>query len=229
MADAIDIKSGRHAVALAKQEWGPNSLERYLTPLVAVPDRICTVIGNWFVISVEARQHNLAKGELAQRGIVPYLPMIPSRERHGRAAMRTTYRPMFGPYMFIRCKLTADNWGLVTSARGVKRFLGADNRPEQIDDGHMEIIRAVEALKNEAEIRRMELEQAAEKAKENGRSGIVWDFSEGDLVRIKNGPFAAFNAKLESAVDEHDRIRALVSILGGPSRVTLSAFDIEVL
>ncbi len=227
MADSIDITAGRQAVALAKQEWGPTALEPYLSALVSVPDRVCTVIGKWFAVSVEPRQHGLARAEIAERGLVPYLPMIPNRERHGRGAERTAYRPMFGPYMFVKCALTAENFGLVTSARGVKRFLGMDANPEPVDDARIEIIRLIEADMQSREDRRALIEQASKAAKEKGRSGIVWHFSEGDRVKIKHGPFATFYAQLESAVDEHDRIKALVSILGGPSRVVLSAFDLE--
>src|ERR1022692_1870543 len=104
-ADSINIEAGRHAVALAKTEWGPRALEPFLSALVAVPDQLCTVIGNWFAICVEPRRHNLVRGEITQRGLVPYLPMVPMRVRHGRGAWRTSYKPMFGPYIFVRCEL----------------------------------------------------------------------------------------------------------------------------
>lgn len=223
MADSINITAGRQAVALAKQEWGPSALEPYLSALVAVPDRVCTVIGKWFAISVEPRQHGLAKGEIAERGLVPYLPMIPMREHHGRGKARTSYRPMFGPYMFVKCALTVENCALVRATRGVKRLFDA----EAIDEQRIEIIRLIAADKQSWEDHRAAIEHAAHTAREKGRSGIVWHFSEGDRVKIKHGPFASFYARLESAVDEHDRIKALISILGGPSRVTLSAFDLE--
>jgi transcription antitermination factor NusG len=75
--------------------------------------------------------------------------------------------------------------------------------------------------------RRVLCEEAAAVAMAGGKSGIVWHFSEGDRVRIKNGPFAAFYAELQSAVDPHDRIKAFLSLFGRVSLVELSAFDIE--
>lgn len=222
---SIDIIKGRHAVALATQEWGGlQSLRPAFDGLVSDPDRSCKVAGQWYVVSIEHQQEQLARHEVAARGLVAYLPQIAKHERHGRGRQRTVWRPLFGLYMFVKCE--PRHWGLVTSARGVRRFLGQDSRPEAVDDNRMEVIRLVEAEKAEDERARAERESALAKAKAGGRSGITWHFAEGDRVRIKNGPFAGFYADLTMAVDSHDRIRVLVNCFGRRSLVELSAFEI---
>ncbi len=217
---------GRHALELAQQEWGkPQPLNQAFSELVSDESKICSTTGQWYVVSIEHQQGNLAKGEIAARGMVPYLPMVPQSERHGRGMDRVMWRPMLGLYMFVQCM--AAQWPMVMAARGVRRFIGRNGRPEPIDEQSIEVVRLVEAERTEAERQRVELEVAKAKARANGRSGIIWQFAEGDRVRIKNGPFAGFYADLTAAVDVHDRIRAFVSLFGAKPIVELSAFDIE--
>lgn len=222
---SMDASLGRHALDLARQEWGGlRSINSALSGLVAEPDRTCTVAGQWYVVSIHHQQEELARHEVAARGLVAYLPLDPKRERHGRGSERTRWRPLFGLYMFVKCEPIY--WGLVTSARGVRRFLGQDSRPEPVDSDRMEVIRLVEAEKAEAEFERAAKEGILAKAKAGGRSGIIWDFKEGDRRRIESGPFAGFYADLQTAVDVHDRLRVLVNCFGRRSLVELSAFEI---
>ncbi len=231
-ANAIDVNLGRHAIALANQEWGNQPLKpigSHLAEFIEMERQQCTVIGEWFAISVEVRQERLAKGELAKNGFIPYLPVIWRQEQHGRGAMRNVRRSMFVNYMFVKCEPIAEHWQRVATSRGVRKLLGQDRRPKAIEEGKMEVIRFVEADSLKAELDRAIGEAAAEIAKAGGKSGLVWHFYAGDRVRIKNGPFAGFYAELQSAVDSRDRIRADISLLGGSPLVELSAFDIEAL
>jgi transcription antitermination factor NusG len=231
-ADSIDIQQGRHAMQLAREEWGDRPLRPIgpqIAELVELERQQCTVIGEWFAISVEVRQEQLAKGELAKCGFIPYLPVVWRKERHGRGAMRNVRRSMFVNYMFVKCEPVAEHWQKVATTRGVRRILGQDRRPKAIEEGKMEVIRFVEADSLKAELDRAIEEASAEIAKAGGKSGIVWHFTAGDRVRIKNGPFAGFYAELQTAVDSRDRIRADISLLGGNPLVELSAFDIEAL
>lgn len=187
----------------------------------------CLVGGSWYVISLEPHQGRLATAELAQAGLVPYLPLSYGPERHGRGQVRSGARPMFGPYMFVKCE--DQHWGLVTRTRGVRRILGFEGRPESVPEGKIEVVRLQEALSFDHETERLRREAVVAGARERGKSGIVWQFSAGDVVRITSGPFAEFNAQLSEAVDSHDRIRAVVSLFGRESPVELSAFQIAAL
>ncbi len=208
---SMDASLGRHALELAQQEWGKQQpLNQAFAELVSDPNRQCNTLGNWYVVSIEHQQGQLARAEIASRGMVAYLPILPHRERHGRGAARTVWRPMFGLYMFVRCMPA--QWGLVTAARGIRRFLGRNGRPEPIEDGQIEVIRLVESEQGEAGIK---------------RAATIWHFTEGDAVRIKEGAFSGFYATLAGSVDSHDRIRALVTYFGRQSLVELSAFEIE--
>ncbi len=221
---SMDANLGRHAMALARQEWGSLRLNPDFAAIAHDPDRTCEVAGDWYVVSIEHQQEDLARREVAGRGMVPYLPMCPKRERHGRGARRTAWRPLLGLYMFVKC--LPRQFSHVTSARGVHRFLGMDSRPLAIDEYRIEVIRLVETEKAEEERARADREESAAKAQANGRSGIIWNYSAGERVRIKTGAFAGFYADLTAAVDVHDRIRVLVNCFGRRSLVELSAFEI---
>jgi transcription antitermination factor NusG len=60
-----------------------------------------------------------------------------------------------------------------------------------------------------------------------GLTGIIWDFSPGEVARISTGPFAGFNTELISAVDEQGRIAALVTLFGRQTKTTFHAADLE--
>jgi transcription antitermination factor NusG len=191
------------------------------------PAKFCTVDGDWFVVNTESRQEELAKGEIAQSGLVTYLPMAVRMEKHGRGGLRLVARPVFPSYLFVRCPMTDDVWNRLTTTRGVRGLLGCDMKPKPINIGEVEVIRLYETECADKERKRLDKEQAAARARAGGKSGIVWDFAPGDRVRITNGPFASFFAQLQTAVDDHDRIRALMDIFGSVTPMQLSAFDIE--
>lgn len=170
--------------------------------------------GIWYAVSTEPRQESLAMAEIAERGIVTYLPIIPRQEAHGRGRVRTCERPMFPSYLFACCE--GDNWSRICSARGVNHVVGTVPR------GAIEVVRLCESEEVEREGARLA-------GLSGGKSRIIWHFSPGQQVTIKKGPFAGFCAQLESAVDDHDRIKALVSLFGTKTRTEFSAFDIEAL
>ncbi len=231
----IDPELRRHYLREMKREFGGKIIGNRLMPisdalggLVQQQDVSCSVSGDWFAVNTEPKHETLAREEIADHGVVVYLPLFTRQERHGKGRMRTVSRPMFPGYLFARCELNDRNYHAIKSARGVHRLLG-NGRPHYIDPGALEVVRLKEAEFAEKEARRVAIEEAARIAKEGGKSGIIWHFTAGDRVRIKTGPFASFYAELDSAVDSHDRLKALVHIFGRKVPTDLSAFDIEAL
>lgn len=187
---------------------------------------MCVISGLWFAVATEPRQEELAKGEIGSAGLVVYWPKLPREERHGRGRMRHVFRSMFPSIIFVKCEPHPDHWGHVRGCRGVHRLLGHCS-PLAIPEGALEVVRLREFEEAQKEAERAHREEVAKIARDKGKSGIIWDFAPEEVVRIKHGPFAGFNAQLEDAVDDHDRIKALVSLFGRQSAIELSAFDID--
>jgi len=232
MASEVDMK--RHALRLAKQEWGGTIKGMKLQPLapsmfepVRDDESVSTVEGAWFAVATEPQEERHVSMGLCAIG-VPYLPVEPKWENHGRGQQRVVYRPFITGYLFLKCVLTNENWHAIMATRGVRRMLSdVNSKPLCIRDREMDAIRAAEGHFFWEEQERKKRAEAEAIAKAGGRSGIVWHFSKGDVVKISKGPLAGFYAELTEAVDPHDRIRAVVKLFASSRVASLSAFDLE--
>lgn len=168
--------------------------------------------GDWFVARTEPRRERLASESVSEIGLSVYMPIALERVPAGRRP-RMVERPMFPDYLFIYCLPTAEHWHMICVARGIAEILGGQ-KPVSIKEAAIEAIRLFEA-------------KAAERAGKPRRSGAVWHYSKGDVVRITSGPFSGFYAQLTSAVNHHDRVRALVDIFKRSAETELSAFDLQ--
>jgi transcriptional antiterminator NusG len=172
---------------------------------------MCTTIGDWYVLEADARQDRQAVRSVAAEGYVAYQPIV-IKNQVVRHRLRQIERAMFGKYFFVKCQLTDESYQRIRLARGVRRFLDlGDGRPRSVPNWAMDIVRLKEA----------------EFGTPVGQSRFVYHFSPGDKVRIKNGPFQWFYAQLESAVDEHGRLTALIDLFGRETRVQLEATQVE--
>lgn len=232
MMNTADAK--RQALRLAKSEWGGKIVGMKLQPLapsmcdlVQDQEAVSTVEGSWFAVATEPREERHVSMGLCSIGL-PYLPVEPVWENHGRGQKRIVYRPFVTGYLFLKCVLTNANWHAIMATRGVRRMLSDVNgKPQCIGDREMWAIRASESHCAWIEDERRKRAEAERIAKAGGRSGIVWHFSKGDVIKIKSGPLAGFYAELTEAVDPHDRIRAIVKLFNSSRVARLSAFDLE--
>jgi transcription antitermination factor NusG len=205
------------------------------------PDR-----GQWRALQCAPRQERHIVAELKGKKFDAYCPALWMRERHGRGKTREIERPMFPGYAFVRClpehisvvkgvcgsgsqRRNVMVLGVVIPhrLRRVKVDIG-DLSKQAIDavrlaeDTHLDrLIRISE--QGVDEIRREE----ACHATADGRKQLRWNFSEGEQVRIKTGPFALFCATICGEVDDNGRIAALVSIFGRSSVTEFDADQLE--
>lgn len=137
--------------------------------------------------------------------------LVPSEEvvemRNG--ARRTTERRLFPGYVFVEMVMEDDTWHLVKHTSKVTGFVGgAKNRPAPISED--EIRKIVDQMQEGTEKPRHKVE-----------------FMVGEMVRVKEGPFADFNGSVEEVNYEKSRLRVSVTIFGRATPVELEFAQVE--
>ena len=137
--------------------------------------------------------------------------LVPSEEvvemRNGQR--RTTERRLFPGYVFVEMVMEDDTWHLVKHTSKVTGFVGgAKNRPAPI---------------SEEEIRKIvdQMQEGTEKPRHKVEVMV------GELVRVKEGPFADFNGSVEEVNYEKNRLRVSVTIFGRATPVELEFAQVE--
>ena len=137
--------------------------------------------------------------------------LVPSEEvvemRNG--VRRTTDRRLFPGYVFVEMVMEDDTWHLVKHTSKVTGFVGgAKNRPAPI---------------SEEEIRKIvdQMQEGTEKPRHKV------EFMVGELIRVKEGPFADFNGSVEEVNYEKNRLRVSVTIFGRATPVELEFAQVE--
>ena len=137
--------------------------------------------------------------------------LVPSEEvvevKGGKKSI--TERRIFPGYVLVEMDLTDETWHLVKSTSRVTGFLGGSgNRPAPISEKEVEKILS-------------QMEEGVEKP----RPKIL--FEVGEMVRVKEGPFADFNGNVEEVNYEKSKVRVSVTIFGRSTPVELDFAQVE--
>jgi transcription termination/antitermination protein NusG len=109
-------------------------------------------------------------------------------------------------YVLVDMIVTDASWYVVRNTPNVTGFIGLGTTPTPVD------IREIETLK-----KRMGMAEPKYKI----------DVAKGDSVKIIDGPFKDFDAKVEEVDEEKGRIKVLVSIFGRETPVELDFLQIS--
>lgn len=137
--------------------------------------------------------------------------LVPSEEvvevKGGKKSI--SERRIFPGYVLVEMDLTDETWHLVKSTPRVTGFLGGSgNRPAPISEKEVEKILS-------------QMEEGVEKP----RPKIL--FEVGEMVRVKEGPFADFNGNVEEVNYEKSKVRVTVTIFGRATPVELDFDQVE--
>jgi transcriptional antiterminator NusG len=137
--------------------------------------------------------------------------LVPSEEvvevKNGQK--RTTERRLFPGYVLVEMIMDDDTWHLVKHTNKVTGFVGgAKNRPAPIS--HQEVESIVSQMQQGTERPRHKVE-----------------FTVGELVRVKEGPFTDFNGTVEEVSYEKSKVRVSVMIFGRATPVELNFAEVE--
>ncbi len=137
--------------------------------------------------------------------------LVPTEEvvelKNGKKAV--TERRFYPGYVLVEMEMADDTWHLVKHTSKVTGFVGgARNRPAPI---------------SEAEVAKIvnQMQEGVDKPKPK----VEWTV--GELVRVKEGPFTDFNGAVEEVNYEKSKVRVSVTIFGRATPVELDFAQVE--
>ena len=120
-----------------------------------------------------------------------------------------TERRFFPGYVLVEMEMADETWHLVKHTGKVTGFVGgAKNRPAPISEA--EVLKIVH-----------QMQEGVEKP----RPKVEW--SVGELVRVKEGPFTDFNGAIEDVNYDKSKVRVSVTIFGRATPVELDFSQVE--
>ena len=137
--------------------------------------------------------------------------LVPMEEvvelKNGKKAV--TERRFFPGYVLVEMVMDDESWHLVKHTSKVTGFVGgARNRPAPI---------------SEAEV--MKIVNQMQEGVDKPRPKVQWTV--GELVRVKEGPFTDFNGAVEEVNYEKSKVRVSVTIFGRATPVELDFAQVE--
>ncbi|MFY2952459.1 transcription termination/antitermination protein NusG [Achromobacter ruhlandii] len=171
----------------------------------------------WYVVHVysgmEKSVHKALNERIERAGLQTSFGriLVPSEEvvevKGGQKSI--TERRIFPGYVLVEMDLTDETWHLVKNTNRVTGFLGGSgNRPTPISEKEVEKILS-------------QMEEGVEKP----RPKIL--FEVGEMVWVKEGPFADFNGNVEEVNYEKSKVRVSVTIFGRATPVELDFSQVE--
>jgi transcription termination/antitermination protein NusG len=122
---------------------------------------------------------------------------------------KTTERKFYPGYVLVEMLMDDDSWHLVKHTNKVTGFVGgAKNRPAPISERDFQNIMS-------------QMQEGTEKPRHKV------EFTVGELVRVKEGPFTDFNGSVEEVNYEKNKVRVSVTIFGRATPVELEFAQVE--
>jgi transcription antitermination factor NusG len=160
---------------------------------------------SWYTLYTKPNAEHKVAVTLDERGIETFVPEIfnPKKSYNGRPA------PFFPCYLFMHVDLGELNSSQWQWTPGLRNIVAFDGMPVPVSEQAIDLIRQTLAELN------------------NGEEQPLQKFSPGDIVRIKNGPFADLLALFEGQTTAAERVTVLLNFLGSFSRVRLGVDNLE--
>jgi transcriptional antiterminator NusG len=171
----------------------------------------------WYVVHAYSGFEKTVQRALAERIVRAELQdrfgqiLVPVEEVvEMRGGQKTTSERKFFPgYVLVEMEMTDETWHLVKSTPKVTGFVGGTaHRPAPISQKEVDAIM-------------LQMQEGVEKP----RPKVL--FEAGEMVRVKDGPFADFNGTVEDVNYEKSKLRVSVAIFGRATPVDLDFAQVE--
>ncbi|AYA74092.1 transcription termination/antitermination protein NusG [Bacillus sp. Y1] len=172
---------------------------------------------NWYVVHTYSGYENKVKANLEKR--VESMAMqdkifrvvVPEEEetdiKNGKK--KVVKRKVFPGYVLVEIVMTDDSWYVVRNTPGVTGFVGSagsGSKPTPLLPEEVNFI-----------LKRMGLEQKR----------VDVNFELGEMVQVKEGPFANFTGSIEEIDKDKSKVKVLVNMFGRDTPVELEFTQIE--
>jgi len=154
---------------------------------------------NWYVIYTKPKAEDIVSQKLRQAGLEVYNPKMRVK-KYVRNRYCEAIEQLFPCYLFARFEADKYLW-MITYTRGVKKVVGSRNTPWPVADGVIDFIRSNE--KDGFIIRRCE------------------EITEGDTVRIAEGPLSGLTGIFKQIIKETERVILLLNAIEYQARVII--------
>ncbi|MFN3890310.1 MAG: transcription termination/antitermination protein NusG [Beijerinckiaceae bacterium] len=160
----------------------------------------------WFLAQVRPNCGHIAERNLRRQGFDVFAPVQYETRRHG-ARFVTRPQALFPGYIFVSFDPGLAPWRVINSTYGVTKLVTfGRHQPSQIPD---ELMTALIA-----------------RCDATGALLPPGKFNPGEMVQVVSGPFAQFVATVETLAPQQ-RVWVLLDIMGGSTRVAVSAGDLR--
>jgi transcription termination/antitermination protein NusG len=174
------------------------------------------VVLKWYIVHTYSGHENKARLSLLERvrnaNLTDFFGdvLVPTESVNEmvKGQRRTTTRKFFPGYMFVQMHLDDRTFHLVKNTPKITGFLGG-TKPTPVPEQEITGVKT----------------NAADGAKPRVKAKVT--FEVGDSVRVIDGPFANFSAKVEEVKPEKQKLKVTVSIFGRATPVELDFNQVE--
>ena len=172
----------------------------------------------WYVLKVQSNREKSIRENILRRikreALERYfgeiiIPTEKIAETKG-GKKRVTEQKLYPGYIMIQMILNEESWFLVRETSGVGDFTGAGGKPVPMLDHEIQRMLGQETARTEVT-----------------QPKIKINFSPGDTVKIKEGPFESFEGTVESVDEASGRVNVLIEIFGRSTPAELEYWQIE--
>ena len=191
-------------------------------------EKLAGQFGDWYVIHTYSGMENRVKQNLDARittlGMEDYIfeSVVPTEDvvetRNG--TRKTVTRTVLPGYVLVRMELTDASWSAVRQTPSVTGFVAHASHPVPLSlDEVTKMLAPAAIAKANAE--------SSRPAVQKKRKVEVADFKVGDSVMVVQGPFSGVHATITEIQANHQRLKALVEILGRETPVDLTFAQVQ--
>ena len=170
----------------------------------------------WYVVHTYSGYEQLVKANLEERIRQQELEdsfgniVVPQEKvvELVRGKKKTSSRKFFPGYIMVQMDLNDHAWHAVNGTPKVTGFVGDERNPSPLTQEEVDNL-------------------LAQMQGGGSRPRLTAQFSEGDSIKVIDGPFADFNGTVDEVKPEKGKLRVLISIFGRNTPVELDFIQVE--